>query len=154
MATKSASFIDFFAKDYRRAIVVGVLVIAAIILLFVFKDKIKEIIEEYRLKRDKKQEEIDWYKETGEWPTLSSSQIKNLVVRLKTAGPDKWGTDEDEIYAVFNEIGNGADLKKLNTEYGSYNGKDLRAMIRDELTSREIRRVNEILQGKNIAYQF
>ena len=154
MATKSASFIDFFAKDYRRAIVVGVFVIAAIILFFVFKDKIKEIIEEYRAKKNKKQEEIDWLNETGEWPTLTTSQIKNLVSRLKTAGPDKWGTDEDEIYAVFNELGNGADLKKLNTEYGSYGGKDLRAMIRDELTSWEIKKVNQILTNKGISYRF
>lgn len=154
MATKSASFIDFFAKDYRRAIVIGVMLVVIIILLVVFWGRIKDIFKQIQAKLSNKTLQNEWTAQTGELPQLTRAQLAVYVSQLKQAGPDVWGTDEDVFYNVFNAMRNTADVYALITEYGTYEGKTLDAMVRSELTSGELKKVNKILSDKNIAYQF
>lgn len=157
MATKSASFIDFFAKDYRRAIVIGVVLIVITILLFIFWGRIKALVQQIKNRFANEQALNQWTTTTGEVSLLPSSQLTILANRLEQAAKGA-GTDEDAIYAVFNQMNNTADVYALIAAYGTRDGQDLPTMIRSELTDmwpyREISKVNQILTNKGISYQF
>ena len=157
MANKSASFIDFFAKDYRRAIVIGVVLIVITILLFIFWGRIKALVQQIKNRFANEQALNQWTNTTGEVPLLPSSQLTILANRLEQAAKGA-GTDEDAIYAVFNQMNNTADVYALIAAYGTRDGQDLPTMIRSELTDmwpyREISKVNQILTNKGISYQF
>lgn len=157
MATKSASFIDFFAKDYRRAIVIGVVLIVITILLFIFWGRIKALVQQIKNRFANEQALNQWTNTTGEVALLPSSQLTILANRLEQAAKGA-GTDEDAIYAVFNQMNNTADVYALIAAYGTRDGQDLPTMIRSELTDmwpyREISKLNQILTNKGIAYQF
>lgn len=157
MATKSASFIDFFAKDYRRAIVIGVVLIVITILLFIFWGRIKALVQQIKNRFANEQALNQWTTTTGEVALLPSSQLTILANRLEQAAKGA-GTDEDAIYAVFNQMNNTADVYALIAAYGTRDGQDLPTMIRSELTDmwpyREISKVNQILTNKGISYQF
>lgn len=157
MANKSASFIDFFAKDYRRAIVIGVVLIVITILLFIFWGRIKALVQQIKNRFANEQALNQWTTTTGEVALLPSSQLTILANRLEQAAKGA-GTDEDAIYAVFNQMNNTADIYALIAAYGTRDGQDLPTMIRSELTDmwpyREISKVNQILTNKGISYQF
>lgn len=157
MASKSASFIDFFAKDYRRAIVIGVVLIVITILLFIFWGRIKALVQQIKNRFANEQALNQWTITTGEVSLLPSSQLTILANRLEQAAKGA-GTDEDAIYAVFNQMNNTADVYALIAAYGTRDGQDLPTMIRSELTDmwpyREISKVNQILTNKGISYQF
>lgn len=157
MATKSASFIDFFAKDYRRAIVIGVVLVVITILLFIFWGRIKALVQQIKNRFANEQALNQWTNTTGEVALLPSSQLTILANRLEQAAKGA-GTDEDAIYAVFNQMNNTADVYALIAAYGTRDGQDLPTMIRSELTDmwpyREISKVNQILTNKGISYQF
>ena len=86
MATKSASFIDFFAKDYRRAIVIGVMLVVIIVLLVVFWGRIKDIFKQIQAKLSNKTLQNEWTAQTGELPQLTRAQLAVYVSQLKQAG--------------------------------------------------------------------
>ena len=157
MANKSASFIDFFAKDYRRAIVIGVVLIVITLLLFIFWGRIKALVQQVKNRFANEQALNQWTTTTGEVSNITSSQMTLLANRLENAAKGA-GTDEDAIYAVFNQMTNTADVYALIAAYGTRDGQDLPTMIRSELTDmwpyREISKVNQILTNKGISYQF
>lgn len=157
MANKATAFIDYFTKDYRRAIVIGVFLIVIIILLVVFWSRIKSLFQILGNKLQNKQLENEWTAQTGETATLSYANLQSMANKLFQAA-DGAGTDEDAIFAVFNQLHNTADLYALISAYGTRNGLDLPGMIRDELGDHfptyERTKLNKILTNKGIAYQF
>lgn len=157
MKNKASSFIEYFAKDYRRAIVIGVILIVVIILLVIFRARIKGLIDRLSNKIANNQLENEWQQQSGETATISRAQLTVMANKLFAAA-DGAGTDEDAIYAVFNQLRNTADLYALISAYGTKNGLDLPGMIRDELGNHwptyELDKLNKILTNKGIAYHF
>lgn len=157
MKNKATAFIDYFTKDYRRAIVIGVILIVVIILLVIFRARIKSLFQRIGNRIANNEMENQWNKDTGEVATISRAQLQVMANKLYQAA-DGAGTDEDAIFAVFNQLNNTADLYALISAYGTKNGLDLPGMIRDELGDHwptyELSNLNKILTNKGIAYQF
>ena len=157
MKNKASAFIEYFAKDYRRAIVIGVILIVVIILLVIFRARIKSLFQRISNSMANSEMENQWHDQTGEVSTIPRAQLTVMANKLFAAA-DGAGTDEDAIYAVFNQLNNTADLYALISAYGTKNGLDLPGMIRDELGNHwptyERDKLNAILTNKGIAYQF
>jgi len=98
--------------------------------------------------------------------TLSDAQLESFSQKLAQAFAD-CGTTEESVYAVFKALNNEADLQALIKIYGTrpYSGcaalfefgdsrNTLPGAIESELDSAETKKVNDILKGKNINYQF
>jgi hypothetical protein len=98
-------------------------------------------------------------------PNYSNSQFIIWANRLEQAMFDI-GTDETAIYSIFNYMKNNADFLTLNKTFGlrTYTGGYLPAFlnaklnlsqwIQEELNSREIQKLNDILKKNNITYRF
>lgn len=108
-------------------------------------------------------------------PSYTTGQFQTWVNALTTA-MNGCGTDEQVIYDVFDWMENEADVRMLITTFGlryiepcgwhspveylvySVNDKayggDLSTWLRYELSSSEIAKVNSILKGRGITFQF
>jgi hypothetical protein len=70
------------------------------------------------------------------------------------------GTQEEEIYAVFKQMRNDADIAKLVSAFGSrrmylsFSKGALKEWIRAEMDDDEIAVINSILQKNKISYRF
>jgi hypothetical protein len=70
------------------------------------------------------------------------------------------GTQEEPIYNAFKKIKNDIDIAKLIQAFGrrrlsyDYRSAGLGGYLSDELTGSEIAKVNEILRGNKVKYQF
>lgn len=111
----------------------------------------------------------------GIHPTLSDLQFEQMSQTIVTA-IDGCGTDEDSIFSVFNQLNNEADIRKLIVVFGvrytqpcsitspiSYSiwlandqafGGPLNVFLRYDLSDSDISKINSILRGKGIVYQF
>lgn len=146
-----------FIEDPKRAIVIGCFLLAAIILLVIFWDKLKSLWASFRTNQANNSMLKDYEEETGETTTLTKAAYYQLANQLYNAFNQHifgWGTDEDAIFNVFNQLNNTSDLLKLISEFGTRDGKDLPAYMRSELSKREINQVNTILNNKRIQYAF
>ncbi len=156
-AKKTSKFIDYFAQDYRRGIVIGVILLVAIILIVIFRSRIKGLFQRISNKVANNEMENQWSSQTGEVATIARAQFNVMANKLYAAAKGA-GTDEDAIYSVFNQLSNTADLYALISAYGTKDGLDLPAMIRDELGNHwptyELDKLNKILTNKGISYQF
>lgn len=98
--------------------------------------------------------------------TLSDAQLESFSQKLAQAFAD-CGTTEESVYTVFKALKNEADIQALIKIYGTrpYSGCNLYGEFGDikntlpgamesELDSAETKKVNDILKGKNINYQF
>lgn len=151
---KGLSGIDkIFIEDPRRAIVIGVAILVVIVLLVVFWNKIKGLFEAITNKGALNSELQEHMQETGESPTLSNAVFNLLANKLYTAMKGI-GTDENTIYGVFNQMNNTADLYKLVAVFGTRDGETLDQWIRGDMSNREIKKINQILTNKGIAYSF
>jgi hypothetical protein len=73
------------------------------------------------------------------------------------------GTDEDAIYRVFSKMNNDLDVSELFKQFGThlyavspvnFQYLDLNGWISEELNSKEIAKLNQILASNNITYRF
>lgn len=70
------------------------------------------------------------------------------------------GTQEEPIYNAFKKIKNDIDISKLIQAFGrrrlsyDYRSAGLGGFLSDELNAKEIAKVNEILRGNKVTYQF
>ena len=146
-------FGKIFIEDPRRAIVIGVFIVAAIVLMVLFWGRIKNLFASLTNKVANAQDLQNHMEETGERTTLSSAKYSQLATSIYNACKG-WGTDEDAIYNAFNQLNNTADYLKLESVFGLQDGHDLDWWMRSELSNRERRNLNEILSNKGIAHSF
>lgn len=64
------------------------------------------------------------------------------------------GTNENAIYDVFSQLETESDVRKLISTYGSKDGMTLQQWLIDDLSNRELQKVNDILAKNNIDYSF
>ena len=87
---------------------------------------------------------------------MFADQIYNAVLTSNPFNP----TDEDAIYRVFGAMKNLIDVLKLIQAFGvrrlewSTKGAGLATHLQEDLTDKEIAKVNKILKDKNINYKF
>lgn len=108
-------------------------------------------------------------------PTYTDSQFEAFCVKIDGAVAG-CGTDEESIYDVFRAMRNEADIRKLVSSFGvryftpcvysdpvsysiwltnhqAYPG-DLASFLATDLSTGDIREINDILKGNGIEYQF
>lgn len=134
----------------------------------------RELIDASRASEQAKQE-IDELKRTGVGASYSKSQYETFAQKLVQA-MDSCGTSEDSVYSVFQAMKNKADVLSLIAAFGvryyqpcpttnpvsyiqfQFNNKafggGISAWLEYDLTSNEIKKINDILSKKGINYQF
>lgn len=147
------SFEKIFIDDPRRAWTIGIFLVILVVLLVVFWTRIKSLFQSLVNKGGLNADLDEHITQTGESPTLSNVQYNLLANKLYNAmkGP---GTDEDTVFACFNQLRNTADILKLIAVFGTKDGETLDQWVRGDLTSWEINRLNTNLANKGIAYAF
>lgn len=97
--------------------------------------------------------------------TFSNSQAQTFASALFSA-MDGWGTDEEAIFSVFKNCKNDADVLAIIKAFGQRANTaeilwtfdtmkgDLSALLRDELDSSDISKINTIFASKNIKFRF
>ena len=98
-------------------------------------------------------------------PTYSNTQYEAFSNKIVAAIND-CGTDEQAVYDVFNQLKNEAYLYKLievyklrkfkgcGSSYFGFEERSLSGSITYEMSSSEIRKINDIMKSKNINYSF
>lgn len=147
------SFEKIFIDDPRRAWAIGIFLVVIIVLLVVFWTRIKSLFQSLVNKGGMNADLDDHITQTGETPTLSNVQFNLLANKLYNAMKGV-GTDEDTVFACFNQLRNTADMLKLIAVYGTKDGETLDQWVRGDLSSWEINRLNTNLANKGIAYAF
>lgn len=146
-----------FIDDPRRAIVIGSFILVAIILLVIFWSRIKKAWNDLRSSRAASSTLKEHENETGETTSLTNASYYQYANQLYNAFRPHifgWGTDEDAVYNVFNNMNNTADVLRLVQEFGVKGGMDLQSYMRSELSAKELQKVNGILSSKGITYSF
>lgn len=151
--TNDSSIINLLGAKFKatNAIVITaiVIVIIAIVILIVVKYKgaLTDAIKNRQL-ADALNEEID-----PDTITLTQTQLNTFASSLYAAMKG-WGTDEEKIYSVFRSMGSRSDVLQLIKTYGVKDGENLSEWLYDDLTAKEIDKINNILANNNINYQF
>lgn len=84
--------------------------------------------------------------------TLSSAELYLLAEKLNSSLT--WFNDsENDIYQVFNTLGNIHDLNALVIVCGVVDGNTILQRLRASLSAKESQNINAILAQKNINYQ-
>ncbi len=78
-------------------------------------------------------------------PATYAKQLKMAFDNDNYAG---WGTNEDMVFQVFNEIPSRTLYTKVQKEYAKLYGKSLNADLEDELSSDEYNELIRILNAK------
>ena len=73
------------------------------------------------------------------------------ILRVATYG---WGTNEEKIYGVFRNIKKRNDILRLISAYKSLYGDNLVTLIREELTRKELEKLNGIIKANGVNYSF
>lgn len=147
------SFEKIFIEDPRRALAIGIFLVVVIVLLVIFWSRIKALVQSIVNKGGMNEDLNDHINQTGETPTLSNVQANLLANKLYQAMKGI-ATDEDTIYACFNQLKNTADVLKLIAAFGTRDGETLDQWIRGDLNRWEINKLNNNLANKGIAYAF
>ena len=99
--------------------------------------------------------------EDTEVPTLTANHLNALAQSLEQALMGGWTEDEDAIYAVFDQVGNRADVFALIGAYGTrcellgtINCGTLPQALGYYLSRGELDHINAILEAKDIAFKF
>ena len=85
--------------------------------------------------------------------TYPATDYTNFANRLLNA-MSGWGTDEDEIFSVFNQMYTTSDIRQLVAAFGLQKDKTLQQWLLSELSSKDMNRINAILKAKSINYTF
>lgn len=96
----------------------------------------------------------------GQTPSYSSATYSQLADKIYSAVMYTWGTDEQAIYDVFDQMKNNLDVAMLIKAFGkrrlefSTQDLELGAHLSNDLDSSEISKLNNILSSKGITYRF
>ena len=153
MSSKMLNTTEGFLSNPKRIISLAILIAVFVILFFIFKGQIKNLIHNVANNVENNRALDEEIKNTGTSPSFSDTQFKTYATRLYNAMKGA-GTDEATVFAVFNDMQNTADVLKLISIYGMKDNEDLTQWLRGDLSSGEIKKLNSILSGKGIAYQF
>lgn len=123
------------------------LVVLLIFIISKVKNSIEESIEEKNL-IDEVNAETD-----KNQITMTNSQYNTLASKIYAAVKGT-GTDEDAIFAAFEELSTRSDLMKLIDSFGRKEGMSLRDWLYDDLDEEDIVSINLILASKEIDYVF
>ena len=85
--------------------------------------------------------------------SYSNSEYTQLCNKLYSAMKGI-GTNENAIYDVFSQMQSESDVRKLISMYGSKDGMTLQQWLIDDLSNRELQKVNDILAKNNINFSF
>lgn len=85
--------------------------------------------------------------------TYTNAEYTQFVNKLYSAMKGI-GTNENAIYDVFSQMMTESDVKKLISMYGSKDGMTLQQWLIDDLSNRELQKVNDILAKNNINFSF
>lgn len=85
--------------------------------------------------------------------TLSSTDYKDLADKFYRAVKGI-GTNFPAILEVFNEITTDSDLKQLTKTFGVRDKMTLTEWIYDDLTNKQIQRLNKLLEDQGINYRY
>lgn len=142
--------------DQKTLIKYGVYLLIAIAIIIVICVVWKKIGKKVTDKvTEKQQEYINQLEIDEEEVSIPTTQMNMLVSKLKTAfGNYGWGTDEDQVYAVFELVQTRSELLTLITKFGVYEGHTLPEWMIKELNASEIEHVNSILASNGINYTF
>ena len=152
-------FVDRYAEDPRRAIVIAVIVLIIVLAIFFLRNEIKSLFNKLSNNSQSKDELNEYTEQTGQRQTLTDTSLRSLANRIEQASyDDNWlfglGTNEDKIYNAFNELNNTADLLRLKVLYGTRHNRTLDETITSELSNGERKKLNTILTNKGIDYTF
>lgn len=129
--------------------------IVIIVLIAVYWHKIKARIADRRLERSFDEQIV------ASDVTLTETQANALADKLYSA-MEGAATNEDKIYAVFEQINSYSDLMMVMKAFGSRKGwwnwwgseSGLAEWINDDCSNDEIAKINAILKRKNINFSF
>lgn len=136
-----------FTKKITIAAIVLVVVAIIVILIVKYKGKLSDTIKNRTL-AESLDEEID-----QDNITLTQMQLNTYASSLYAAMKGA-GTNENKIYSVFRGLGTRSDVLQLIKTFGVKDGMTLTEWMNDDLSSKEIDKINSILANNNINYQF
>lgn len=93
-------------------------------------------------------------------PTYGPTQYQLFADKIYTAGVTWFGTDENAIYGVFNQLYNDLDVLELIKAFGTRRLEfttvmgNLQQFLASEMNEKEIGQINTILFSKGIKYRF
>ena len=170
---KSYDGLPSWAKGIVGVIVVGGVAIIGYTIYTKIRDKVR--LQDAMKVSGFAETELKELMKKGIKPTLSKSQIEGMILKLEEA-MNGCGTTTDQIYQVFGELNNKADVLALIVAFEvryyrpcaisspiSYAiwlknerayGGNLNSWLSYDLSSSEIQKINSILATKNIDYKF
>jgi hypothetical protein len=113
-----------------------------------------------RLTLDNANKDIIDAKKSGQVASYPTGTYSQLADKIYSAVMYTWGTDEQAIYDVFNQMKNNLDVALLIKAFGkrrvefSTLDQELGAHLSNDLDSTEINKINNILSSKGINYKF
>jgi len=138
----------------KRALAFGIVCLVIVILFFVFKNQITNLIQKIKLKNNANQELNE---EIAGGGNLSYTQSQFVSFANKLYDSMKGlGTDRDTIRYVFNCMQTKADVLKLVQVFGVRDGETLSQWLKGDSWwfKNIIKEINQILSKKGIDYQF
>lgn len=98
--------------------------------------------------------ELQQWQNVGQNPSFQNTQYQIFADTLYTAMKG-FGTDENSVKGVFQQLNNNADVLKLIQVFGIRDGYGLAGWIADDFSSTDKDKyINQVLRSKNITYQF
>jgi hypothetical protein len=113
-----------------------------------------------KLTLDNANKDIIDAKKSGQVASYPTGTYSQLADKIYSAVMYTWGTDEQAIYDVFNQMKNNLDVALLIKAFGkrrvefSTLDQELGAHLSNDLDSSEIAKINSILSSKGINYKF
>jgi hypothetical protein len=152
MSDGKKAIIGVAQKQGKVALIVVGSIVAAVALFYGVRlayNKIQKGAWQSRSKRELKEQDKE-LKETTPKPSYKDSEYVAMADHIEQA-VDGAGTDEDAIYDVLRKMKNNQDMVKLQTAYGiRFGDEDLYESIKSDMSSSEIAKCNNILQGNGI----
>lgn len=127
------------------ASLVGVIAIGVVIFFVIRKRRESKEDREYLQDVEKGIQKSDL--------TYTNSEYTQFANKLYSAMKGV-GTNENAIYDVFSQMQTDSDVKKLISAFGSKGGMTLNEWLLDDLSNKELNKVNQILSKNNINLMF
>lgn len=121
------------------------IIIAVVVIIVVKRKKATKEQDDYIKDVEKQIDKSDL--------SYSNSEYTQMANKLYSAMKGI-GTNENAIYDVFSQLETESDVRKLISTYGSKDGMTLQQWLIDDLSNRELQKLNDILAKNNINYSF
>ena len=125
--------------------VIAVAVIAVVVYFVIKKTKKSKEQKEYEAQTEAKVNYSNL--------SMTKTEFTDLANKLYRAVKGL-GTTTDHVYEVFNALQTDSDLEYLKLIFGTKDDMNLVEWMYDDLSKKELQRVNKILSDKGIGYSF